>query len=211
MHIIIPCREGSKGLPHKNRQLLPLTLQTIPKHHLPNTIVDTDDDEIIAFCKEINVPFNHRLKELSGDRFSIREYLKPTVASLTHTQYPIRTPIEKTIIVLYTTYPERTWNDVERALEFFKLTKARSLLCKAPVTEHPYLCFYETDGIHGKQVVDHDKYQRQQYPPCFLAQHAIIIFKEYELPKLNANLWNEDTVFFQLEQKLKDVDRIEDL
>lgn len=44
--IIIPAREGSKGVKHKNRFLLNFTLDELPKDILSKVIVSTDDNDI---------------------------------------------------------------------------------------------------------------------------------------------------------------------
>ncbi|NBR40189.1 MAG: hypothetical protein EBT93_12365, partial [Alphaproteobacteria bacterium] len=49
-------------------------------------------------------------------------------------------PGEEIIMMLYLTYPERTWTDIEAALNFFLDNEAKSMLCRVKPKSHPYLC-----------------------------------------------------------------------
>ena len=112
--------------------------------------------------------------------------------------------------MLYLTYPERTWTDIEAALNFFIDNKAKSLLCRVEPKSHPYLCMFSEDGNKGKQIVEHNLYRRQDYPECFELSHFICIFRANELEKLNKNLYNKDTIFYKIKRPV-DVDTKEDL
>jgi len=52
MHYIIPARKDSKGIPFKNRKLFDYTAKTIPKSECKNTIVSSNDSQIISLAKE---------------------------------------------------------------------------------------------------------------------------------------------------------------
>ena len=53
------------------------------------------------------------------------------------------------IIMLYLTYPERTYEDIKRAIKFYESNHAYSLLCKKKISTSPFLMMYEI-GLHGK-------------------------------------------------------------
>ena len=195
IYYVIPARKGSKGLPEKNRILFEYTFKTIPKDYWSNVIVTTDDEEIKNMCEGVKVM--DRPEELANDTASMKDVLVNVSDGMRN---------EDVLITLYLTYPERTFEEVENAIQFFVDYKARSLLCRKEVKTHPYLCIYES----GKQVVRHDLYRRQDYPKCYEISHYIAICKVEELPLLNKNLYNIDTFYYDIKDVI-DVDTPEDL
>jgi CMP-N-acetylneuraminic acid synthetase len=209
MKVIIPARRGSKGLPFKNRQLFQYTADIIPKEFYENVWVTTDDEQIIESAS--HYPFNtiHRPIRLAEDETSIRDVMF-------HAIEKIRASLDEPIVMLYLTYPERTWSHVEEALSLFikhySSGLCDSLLCRKEIKSHPYLYMYErgVDGLFGDQMVKHDEYRRQAYPPCFEISHYISIFTQSSINKLNRNLYSEDTLFFRIPDVI-DVDTKIDL
>ena len=196
--LFIPARRNSKGLPFKNRKLLEITLNKIP-HALKNSVlVSTDDEWIIEKCKEKKINFLKRSEAASSD-----------VASTKTVVLEANEFLEEKIIMLYLTYPEREWQDVERCFSFFKQTQAKSLLCKKELKTSPFLMMYEK-GNKGQQIIEHNLYRRQDYPKCFEISHYISIFTKKELDKLNNNMYNEDTIFYSIQNPI-DVDTKQDL
>lgn len=209
MKIIIPARKGSKGLPFKNRQLFQHTANIIPKEFYENVWVTTDDEEIIKSAREYTFNIIHRPAELAEDETSTRD-------AIFHAIEKIGVPLDEPIILLYLTYPERTWSHVEEAISLFikhySLGLCDSLLCRKEIKTHPYLYMYErgVNGMFGEQIVRHDEYRRQSYPPCFEISHYLSIFTSRSINKLNRNLYSEDTLFFRIPDVI-DVDTKIDL
>lgn len=209
MKIVIPARLGSKGLPFKNRKLFKYTANIIPDDRKSSVIVTSDDPEIINLAKQYGFNWVERPSHLSEDSSSTRDVLFHLIDSgkIDKSEY---------VVMLYLTYPERTWDQVMAAFSFFLDLNyaglAQSLLCKKEIKTHPYLCLEErgVNGIFGKQIVSHDLCRRQDYPKCFEISHYIVIFKGSSINKLNKNLYNEDTVFYQIEDVI-DVDTKKDL
>ena len=201
MKIVIPARKGSKGLPGKNAILINQTLSTIPNYVKDSVIITTNDGKVIDQSAGYQILL--RNNELSGDDVSTKDVLSNVLQ-----QYNI--PDEEIIMMLYLTYPERTWTDIEAALNFFIDNKAKSLLCRVEPKSHPYLCMFSEDGNKGRQIVEHNLYRRQDYPECFELSHFICIFRANELEKLNKNLYNKDTIFYKIKRPV-DVDTKEDL
>ena len=204
MKIIIPARHGSKGFPLKNRKLLKYTLDSIPVEKLEKVWITTDDPIISAASRDYGVNIIRRPDELGEDSTSIRDVL-------VHAIKEIGAQRDELIIMLYLTYPERTWEEVESAINFF-LTHYQSgltdsMLCRKEIKSNPYLCLQEhgVGGIFGKQIVQHDLYRRQDYPSCFEISHYISIFKAGTLTKLNQNLYCDTTVFYPIDDVI-DVD-----
>ncbi len=115
-------------------------------------------------------------------------------------------PPEDDIVVLYLTYPQRTWNDVLTIHRFFTEKKAKSLSCSIDIADHPYLCYYEVDEFYGRPVVPHTFYRRQDYPRCFRQSLFVAVFKASEIPHVNDSLLCKDTVFYKLKRKVIDID-----
>jgi len=203
MRIIIPARRNSKGLPFKNRQLFKHTADIIPDIMKHKTYVTTDDEEIMIMAKEAGLKTVFRPRDISGDETSTKE-------TMMYTLNKIGAGTE-TIIMLYLTYPERTWQDVNRAVSIFKSNDISSLLCKKPLETSPFLMLKSERDGRGSQLFYHDLYRRQDYPECFEISHFISIFNSDELEKLNNNLYNNDTYFMEISNKTIDVDEQKDL
>ncbi len=204
MKIVIPARRGSKGVPFKNRILLEHTLNIIPDSLRGDVIISTDDDFIIEKAKEYKVKAVRRSDKLSSDEASVKDVLINLIKNE-------NISCQQTIIMLYLTYPERTWEEVESILSFFNDNDAKSVLCKKEVKTHPHMCMFEAaDGLRGEQVVRHNLYRRQDYPKCFEISHYMCAIKASEVNNLNKNLYNEDTFFYQIEDKI-DIDYKKDL
>ena len=200
MKILIPARKGSKGLPGKNRMLLNSTINKIPKEMHSSTYVSTDDEIIMKrLPKSINL--HHRSRLVSNDGASTLSLVQEFVKDCS---------VEGDVVMLYLTYPERKWEQVVSAYEQFKNSGSSSLLCKKEPDAHPYLMMYDAGQNRGKQIVEHDLFRRQDYPHCFEISHCVSIFSVKELNKLNNNMYNENTYFFEI-NNVTDVDYEEDL
>ena len=203
LHIIIPARKNSKGAPFKNRKLFQYTIDIVPQHLVECIIVSTDDEHIIDMCKKQKINYLNRPAAFSTNEASIKSAMEHFVQ--------IKNPgYNDTILMLYLTYPERQWAEVELALKVFNKNKAKSLLCKQTTSgAHPYLCLLQ-NGLCGTQLVEHDLYRRQDYPKCFEISHYICLFKINELSYLNNNMYNDKTIFYDIKRVL-DIDTQSDL
>jgi|JI9StandDraft_1071089.scaffolds.fasta_scaffold56928_3 CMP-N-acetylneuraminic acid synthetase len=210
MKILIPARKGSVGYPNKNRHLFRQTAASIPKDRHQDVWVTSDDPEILKMAAEYEFNIIERPDHLALDTTSIREVVA-------HALPLMDAEPDTLVLMLYLTYPERTWSDIESAVEYFisfyQLGLTESLLCKKPVKVHPYLHMYEygLDGIFGRQLVQHDLCRRQDYPPCFEISHFISIFKASQLATLNRNMYCPSTVFYPICSNIVDVDLESDL
>jgi len=200
---IIPARKGSKGVPKKNRLLLKHTLEIIPESYRSNIIVSTNDEFIINEVKELysDCRIHQRSEESASDSSSVKECIKEIIEDFS---------LSGPIVMLYLTYPERTWADVEAAWNWYTSKNATSMLCREEVDIHPYLCLYDVGNDRGQQMIEHNLCCRQEYPPCFKICHMVAIFNTEEVAKLNNNLYNESTVFYKIPVVL-DIDTSKDL
>ena len=194
--ILIPARKNSKGLPFKNRKFFSSTADIIPNEYKNITYVFTDDEIIQDFGREYGFQVLDRNPESALDESTTKELMEDFCGNFFENQ---------TIVMLYLTYPERTWDDVEKAIETFNKMKIKSLLCKKEVKQTPYLMMYELENGRGEQVIQHNLSRRQDYRQCFEISHFISIIDSNELPNLNNNLYNEDTYFLSV-RDVKDID-----
>lgn len=202
MLILIPARRNSKGLKFKNRRLFDFTVSEIPEEYLKKTYVSTDDEEIKTRALKIcNV--HDRTEEVSNDT-------APTLSLVKQFKRDFSLTSDEIVVMLYLTYPERAFDEVLDAVRFFEENDLKSLLCKKETKVSPYLQMYELQNGKGKQIIEHDLYRRQDYPKTFEISHYISIFKVSEIKNLNNNLYNRDTHFYEIEEKI-DVDSKEDL
>lgn len=198
---VIPARKGSKGLPGKNRILIEKTLNTIPDEFKKNVYIGTDDEAIIEkYASDYNVIVRDDINcnDTASTKDAIIDIVKKSKFKNTDE-----------VVMLYTTYPDREWSDIQKAYNFFKNCKESSMLCKLKIEVSPYLILKE-EGLYGKKLFNHDLYRRQDYPNCFEISHFISIFKVDEIKNLNSNMYNEKTVFYSISD-IVDVDEKKDL
>ena len=202
-YFLIPARKGSKGFPLKNRRLFNRTAETIPKELSSRVYVSTDDEEIKQMAISNNFNVIDRPSGLACDKTSLKDVLEHFVEK----QF---IPSDSTIILLFLTYPQRTWHDIEQIYDYYKERSATSLICAEPVSEHPYLCFYNMEDDKAELVVKHDFYRRQDYPECFKHSMFFACYRPSVINKLHDLLFEKDTVFYKLNNKMIDVDYKED-
>jgi len=201
---IIPARKDSKGIKYKNRKLFNYTAIILPKEVNDQVIVSSNDSHILEAAAKFGFSCISRNGEISLDNSSMKDVLLDVIAKK-------EIPPEDDIVLLYLTYPQRKWHDVEEIYQFYRDNNAKSLSCSIDVADHPFLCYYETDGIYGRQVVPHTMYRRQDYPRCFRQSLFVGIYQASEVPRLNDSLLCEDTVFFKLKRKVIDIDQAMDM
>lgn len=201
---IIPARKSSKGIKFKNRILFDHTAGTIPSHLAKDVLLSSDDEELLKRASEIGFQTSVRSPELANDHASMKDVLLNIIST---------SDIHKDdeIILLYLTYPQRTWSDIQKVYSFYQKQNARSVVCAEPVRDHPYLCLQKSNNHKAKQVVSHNLYRRQDYPDCFRYSLFVAIYKASEIQHLNDLLFCDDTSFYQLPQRSIDVDHVQDL
>ncbi len=201
-YFVIPARKGSKGFQFKNRILLEYTLNEIPKKYYKNVIISTNDEVIVNKVKTSEIMILKREKELADNKASMKSVLIDVIQKT-------KLNDNDDIILLYLTYPERNFKEIEKAYNFYKDHSTLSLLCAKKVKSHPYLVFYRLKNNRGKPIINHDFYRRQDYPECFEISLYICILKVGYIDHLNDNLYSKDTIFYDIKDKI-DVDTVED-
>jgi CMP-N-acetylneuraminic acid synthetase len=200
---VIPARKGSRGLPFKNRKLFKYTANSIPPELSKFVIVSSDDVQVLHYAKKFKFKILNRDHNLSSDTASTRDVLMDVIE-----KFDI--PPSDFIVLLYLTYPDRRWNDIQRAISFREKYDASSLLCKKEIEHTPYLFFFEEENNTGTKVIKHDLCRRQDYRKCFAMSHYVGIFNVGKLGSLDTNLWNRSTIFLPIDSWV-DIDDSKDL
>ena len=142
---IIPARKGSKGIPHKNKQLLadvPLVIFSIRsalQAGIDGTriVVSSDDEEILGYAKSWKVCPHRRPIELSMDESSTEDCMIDAIDNA-HYSGDI-----KSVLLLQPTSPIRFKDRISDAITTYKNGDYDSLLS---VTEmHPFFWNYQYD------------------------------------------------------------------
>ena len=201
MRILIPARAGSKGWPGKNRSLFSKTAEIIPAGLYDQVDVFTNDGVIKSIGRNYGFNIVPRTEWAAKDESTTKEMM---------TEYTSHLTGNNTVVMLYVTYPDRAWHDVEQAIRIFGDNDLDSLLCKKEIKTSPYLMMYEEDKNRGRQIIPHNLSRRQDYPPVFELSHYISIINTRCLDDLNNNLYNEDTYFMPISD-CRDVDSIWDM
>ena len=143
LKVIIPAREGSKGLPGKNLKLLngkPLidySIETSLKLFDKESIILTSDSKniiergLIHGVRTINRP-----KKLASDHSKIIDTIFHAV-DFTKELYGEN--IED-ILLLQPTFPIRNYLEIKDAINFFNKEKLSSLVSVIKMKEHPCEC-----------------------------------------------------------------------
>jgi len=201
-YFLIPARKGSKGMPLKNRKLFDYTLQSFPPEYYDKIYVSTDDENLKRRAEESGVQFIHRPEHLGQDETSMKDVVKHFIKSQ-------NIGCTATIVLLYLTYPERTWTDIETIYNHFQSRTEKSLVCCEEVEEHPYLCFYEKDDSKATLLVNHEFYRRQDYPKCVRMSMFVACYQADIIDELHDLMFEENSIFYKLAHHKVDVDYLE--
>ena len=201
-YFLIPARMGSKGFPLKNRKLFEYTAKIIPEDVKRKTFVSTDDDYIKDIAKQNGISVIHRPPELAQDETSMKDVLKHFIETK-------NISCNEDVTLLYLTYPERTWKDVENIYDHFSTIEEKSLVCCEEVQEHPYLCFHERENNKAELIVDHKFYRRQDYPSCLRLSMFVACYTVDIVDELHNLMFEKNTHFYKLQKHKVDVDYLD--
>ncbi|HBE89873.1 MAG: hypothetical protein A3E37_00635 [Candidatus Andersenbacteria bacterium RIFCSPHIGHO2_12_FULL_46_9] len=210
---IVPAREGSKGIKHKNvtplngKPLLAYTLEAIQHaRHKFDYIVSTDDEKIRNVALEYggNVPYL-RPKELARDDTNIRAVIEDILKKA-----------EKTydyILLLQPTTPLRISADIDAALNLAIKYRVNSVCSFARVESyHPWYMYYLADGDKLQQVVPTQAGKpRQEFPATLWRNGAIYLVKTEYLLKEKKFVSKDCRPYIMPLDRSVNIDSIDDL
>lgn len=204
MLAIIPARGGSKGLPGKNIKLLngkPLIAYAIEEalksKYIDRVIVTTDSDEIAEIAKEYgaDVPFK-RPDELSSDTASALDVYLHALEFIMEEQDK---KIDK-FMVLLPTAPMRTYEHINKAVEFFYDRKATTLIsvkeAETPITW--YMNKDDEERIENAGFGIGNAVTNRQVNSKYYVPNGAIYILDYELLKNNRTYYCSNTVGFEM-------------
>lgn len=142
---IITARAGSKGVPHKNMQIIgtkPMIQYTfeaaLGAEKLEYFILSTNDQQVIELAGKFNIPVPFiRSELLSTDNTPTKDVLNHSLEwyKNEYNHYP------ENIFLLQPTSPFRTAVDIDNAITTYEKSNKESLISACLVSQHPSDCF----------------------------------------------------------------------
>ena len=217
---IIPARGGSKGIPRKNlvhfrgKPLISYTLDAIKKSKLiTRTIVSSDSEEIIDFCKSLGFYSQYvRPKSLGLDETPMREVIKDIVNWITQ-ESEIK---YNYLIVLQPTSPLRSSKDIDAFITFMYDLKLDSALSVHKMREHPMDCIVRDEQKNWRYLVQPPKnaFGRQLYSNNYYFMNGSLYGYSFESLEQESG-FNEDLssdAFFEVPRSRGlEIDYLDDL
>ncbi|HNX82268.1 MAG TPA: acylneuraminate cytidylyltransferase family protein [Candidatus Omnitrophota bacterium] len=137
---LIPARAGSKGIKHKNRQLLngkPLIAYTIEAALASDTLdgcfVSTNDEQIKKIARRLGAYVIERPNHLCSDSAGCEK-----VAAHALTLLAKEGMLPDYLVLLQPTSPLRNKKHIDECLKKFATTGAKSAISVTPCEHHPY-------------------------------------------------------------------------
>ena len=211
---IIPARGGSKGLPRKNiidlngKPLIGWTIgASLKSKYITDTIVSSDDEEILNISQQYGANVLKRPKELATDIASSESAVEHAIKQLEK-----QNRVYDYIVLLQPTSPFRDEKDIDKAFEILFEKKATALISVKEYDNKILKAFIDKNGfIEGIRNNIYPFQRRQDLPKVYMSNGAIYIVKVDEFIK-NKSFWTEKTVKFVMDEiKSMDIDTREDL
>ena len=213
--IIIPARGGSKGIPHKNIKPLngkPLIYYSIDTARAitadENICVSTDDMEIKSVVEAcgLKVPFL-RPDELSTDTAGTYEVLLHALNF-----YENQGKHFKSVLLLQTTSPFRTAEQVKEALALFDQSDTDMVVSVKECLANPYYTVFEEDKEGYLHVCkgDGNIFRRQDVPKVYEYNGAIYIMNADELKRTHMHKMQHRIKYVMDAKSSFDLDTMED-
>lgn len=216
---LIPARGGSKGIPGKNlislcgKPLIQYTIDAAKKSKIiTRTILSSDDDEIINYCKkqDIEVPFK-RPEEYAEDTSSMIDVIYHAVRFLELKE----NYLPDYILLLQPTSPLRTENHIDEALTKLINSGADSIVSVVDVPHNfnPYsIMSLKDDYLIPHLEFDEKKNSRQLKPKYFARNGAAIYAFTYDcLMNKNSIYGDKILPYFMKKEESIDIDEKIDL
>lgn len=181
---IILGRGGSKGLPRKN--MLPIagkpcaqwTIEAAKNSaSVSRVVVSSDDDELLALATRCGATPLPRPAHLASDTARVDDAARHAVESLiAQGQHKSESPT----VILYANVPVRPIDCIDRAIARLVQTRCDSVQSYQPVGKnHPWWTARVSD-LDGSvkpwegDVLNHGVFRRQDLPPAFIPDGAVI-------------------------------------
>ena len=213
VRVIIPAREGSKGLPGKNLKNLcgkPLIDYTILKalelFDSTSIILTSDSRAILQRGEEFNIRTILRPNELANDTSPIIETI---LHSADYSEKNFGMKCDQ-IMLLQPTYPIRDELEIKKALRFFHENNLLSLVSVVDMKEHPCECINIYDQINNdwQFLIDSNKNtNRQSYKGNYFFVSGNFYIAKIESLQIYKSFFFNKKRFFNCDNKYKvDID-----
>lgn len=213
--IVIPARGGSKGIPRKNIKPLngkPLIYYAIDTARAitsdENICVSTDDKEIKSVVEAygLQVPFL-RPNELSTDTAGTYEVLLHALDF-----YEQQGKQYKTVLLLQTTSPFRTAEQVKEALALYDQSDADMVVSVKECPANPYYNVFEenSDGFLHVCKGNGNIFRRQDAPKVYEYNGAIYIMDAEKLKTTHMHKMQKRVKYIMDAQSSFDLDTMQD-
>jgi CMP-N-acetylneuraminic acid synthetase len=185
---IIPARQGSKGLPFKNRMFFDASADFIDEQKIwERVIVSTDDQEIKIKAQVRGYEVHHRTADLASDEASVKSVFNAVAQDLSLSQNDILWVFS--LPVLY-----KNPIDFHKAKKIIEEEACKSLCGFIPAKTHPFYCWsFDENKKLLEQYIPNDIYRRQDLPPAFSPHNYLQCMKAGELKHLNSEMINKNT------------------
>ena len=212
---IITARGGSKGIPRKNIVMFnkkPLIIHTIEaslkSEYITETIVSSDDDEILMISKDSGAGIVKRLAELASDTASSESVIEDTIEQLKN-----RGQNFDILVLLQPTSPLRDNIDIDSALAMFLKSNATAMISVYEPKHSPYKSFKLNKGNFMEGIVN-NKFpfaRRQDLPRVFMPNGALYITYVNEFLRTKSLLTDKTIPYVMSTEKSVDIDSLEDI
>ena len=213
--IIIPARGGSKGIPRKNIKPLngkPLIYYAIDTARAvttdENICVSTDDMEIKSVVElyGLKVPFL-RPEELSTDTAGTYEVLLHALD-----YYEKQGKHYQAVLLLQTTSPFRTADQVKEALSLYDQSNADMVVSVKECPANPYYNVFEEDENGYLHVCkgDGNIFRRQDAPKVYEYNGAIYIMDAHTLKRTHMHKMQNRVKYIMDAKSSFDLDTLQD-
>ena len=213
--VIIPARGGSKGIPRKNIKPLngkPLIYYSIDTARAitsdDNICVSTDDEEIKSVVEEygLKVPFL-RPDELATDTAGTYEVLLHALDF-----YEKKGRQYDAVLLLQTTSPFRTTEQVKEAIRLFEEADADMVVSVKECSANPYYNVFEEDmnGYLHISKGEGNIFRRQDAPMVYEYNGAIYVMNAHTLTHTHMHKMNRRIKYVMDERTSFDLDTMQD-
>lgn len=209
---IIPARAGSKGLKYKNKRILygkPLISWTIEasinSEFITDTLISSDDEEILSISKTYPVITLKRPAEFSSDTSSSEQVVYHAIKSIKDS-YDF-------IILLQPTSPLRSASDINNAFKLLFQQNADGLISMYEI-DNKILKSFIINGDGCIQGVSNNEYpfqRRQDLPKTYMSNGAIYIISTKKFLKTKSFYSNNTIPYIMSIQNSLDIDTEDDL
>ena len=202
---LIPAKTESSRLPGKNtfrfmfgnKPLIAHTIHAVEKASIQPIVFTNEPGLSNSYGENLGNNYGAKIIKRSNRLSTLKTTMKETVSAF----IKIMNLNDSDIILLtYLTCPFRTSRHINEAIGLFYKTTANSLQSISPVNYRPY-GLMRKEGYKLICLQDQkDYYQKQNTPTLYKANGAIYIFRISELNKLNNQMFNKDTIGYELDE-----------